>query len=143
VGPHWELTSRINEGSFPNYEAIIPTEFKTEVVVGRQDLQEGLKVTSVFGSQLNEVTIRLMDSGKAIEIFSHNQTLGENRYRLAAKMTTNALSEAAFNWRYLQDGLKVIGGEEIYLGLSDENKPALIKAPNDDSFFYVLMPILK
>jgi len=143
VGPNWELTSRISEGTFPNYEAIVPNDFKTEALVNRADLQEALKVTSVFGSQLNEILVKVLDNSKVIEISSHNQALGDNSYKLPAKIATDAIKEAAFNWRYLQDGLKVIQGEEIYWGLSDDNKPALIKAPKDETFFYVLMPILK
>lgn len=143
VGSQWELTSRLSEGSFPNYEAILPTDFRTEATVDRHDLQEALKVTSVFGSQLNDIVVRVMESSKALEVFSHNQTLGENRYRLPAKLATDAIKEITFNWRYLQDGLKVLSGDEVYLGLSEENKPAIIKTPKDDSFFYVLMPILK
>ncbi|MBS3903658.1 MAG: DNA polymerase III subunit beta [Anaplasmataceae bacterium] len=143
AGSQWELVSRLSEGTFPNYEAILPTDFKTEAVVSRQNFQEALKVTSVFGSQLNDISLRVLEGGKVIEIFSHNQTLGENRFRLAAKLTSDGLKEAVFNWRYLQDGLKSIVGDDVYIGLSDENKPALLKAPNDDSFFYVIMPILK
>jgi DNA polymerase III sliding clamp (beta) subunit (PCNA family) len=45
-----------------------------------------------------------------------------------------------FNYSYILDGLESINSNEIFIGIS-EDRPALLKATNDDSYIYVLMPI--
>jgi len=139
----WELMSRLNEGTFPDYETIIPSDFKSEFIVQKSDLQEALKLVSVFGSQMNEMEMRLLENHKAIELTSQDQTLGENHYRLPAKIKSAGLPGLSFNWRYFSDALKALPAEEVYCGLSEDNKPALLKSPQDGTYFYVVMPILK
>lgn len=50
----WKVISRLHTGTFPHYEPIIPKEFKMEVVVGKAELQEALKLSTVFSGQLQD-----------------------------------------------------------------------------------------
>lgn len=137
-----EFTSRLIEDAFPDYTAIIPTKFETEAVVNRQELINALKVASVLGGKTNEVRIKILKEKKALEVFSADQATGENSYVLPAKIN-GAAREMRFNWRYLLDGLKTIKTENVFWGLSEDSKPALLKSPNETSHFYILMPIVK
>ena len=78
---------------------------------------------------------------KCIEVCSTHQSLGGNTYTLPAKLKGAAL-EAGFNWRYLTDGLRALAAEEVFFGINEHNKPSLLRAPQDTSYFYVLMPLL-
>ncbi len=135
-----EIVSRIISGDFPEYQAIIPESFETEVILNREELVNALKLTSSFTDKLNEIKISIKEKAKNIEVFSFNQILGENQYLIPAKIKGAAL-EIVFNWRFLLDGVRVLDSEEIFLGLNNESKPILIKSPKDISYFYVLMPI--
>ncbi len=137
-----ELISRLAEGSFPDYQAIIPTKFYSELHFNREEFIRALKLAGVFSSKTNEVKVKLGENKKTLEIFSADQALGENTYLLPAKVQ-GTFKEAVFNCRYLLDGLKALSSEEIYFGLSEENKPALLKDPQEASYFYILMPIAK
>lgn len=140
---HWEMISRLTEGNFPEYSNIVPKSFDSEVVLEREELINALKLTGVFSSQTSEVKVRAAEGGKAIEIYSATQDLGENRYVLPAKVKNN-FKEVGFNWRYLADGLRALKTAEVFLGVNEQdNKPSIIKSPNEASFFYILMPILK
>jgi len=140
---HWEMISRLTEGNFPEYSSIIPKTFDSEVLLEREELINALKLTGVFSSQTSEVKVKSAEGGKAIEINSASQDLGENRYVLPAKVKNN-FKEVGFNWRYLADGLRTLKTAEVFLGVNEQdNKPSLIKSPNEASFFYILMPILK
>lgn len=140
---HWEMISRLSEGNFPDYLAIVPKTFNSEVVLEKEELINALKLTGVFSSQTSEARIRTSEGGKAIEIYSASQGLGENRYVLPAKLK-NDFKEVGFNWRYLIDGVRTVKTKEVFLGVNEQdNKPTLIKSPNDASFFYIVMPILK
>ena len=140
--PSFELISRLASGNFPNYQAIVPQKFDTEVIVSRAELMHAVKLVGVMSDATHEVKIKLSPQKKTIELHSLNQSLGENTYTLPAKIKGNAF-EIGFNWRYLADGLRALPGEEMFLGLNENNKPGLLKSINDASYFYVLMPILK
>ncbi|TSC59931.1 MAG: DNA polymerase III subunit beta [Parcubacteria group bacterium LiPW_15] len=136
----WECISRLGEGRFPEYKQIIPKTFISEAVVERSEFMNAVKLTSVLSSRVNEISLKPHD--KAIEIVSGDESAGENDYLLAAKIS-GKMKPIGFNWKYLSDGLKALKGNEVYLGMSDENKAVLIKTPNEPSYFYILMPILK
>jgi len=142
-GKNWKIISRLHTGNFPNYEPIIPKDFKTEVVVNKPELQEALKLSSVFSGQLQEIALKVSEGQKTLEIFSENQTVGQNAYRLGAKISRPANLENIFNARYIADALKAISTEEIFFGFNEEGKPILVRSPRDTSYFYILMPVLK
>ncbi|MBI3589240.1 MAG: DNA polymerase III subunit beta [Candidatus Liptonbacteria bacterium] len=139
----WELISRLVDGNFPDYAAVVPKEFASEVVTDRERLLNALKLAGVFSNQTNEIKIKPASGEKALEIYSASQEIGENRYLLPAKVK-GAFQEVNFNWRYLADGLKALKTEEVFLGINEQdNRPTLIKSPHEASYFYILMPILK
>ena len=140
---HLSLISRLIEGSYPDYEAIISKSFQTETVLNRQEMIQALRVAGIFSDQGDEVKLKISKEKKSIELISNNQIAGENNYFLASKTKGEPL-EIGFNWQYFIDGLKAIkSGDEFFLGLNGNNKPALIKSITDNSFIYLLMPILK
>jgi DNA polymerase-3 subunit beta len=137
-----EMISRLVEGSFPDYSAIVPREFAAEIVVEKDEFLNAIKLAGVFGQKNSEVKIKIHQNKKAIEISSADQALGENNNILPAKITGD-IPEVFFNWRYLSDPLKSIKAADLFIGLQEDAGPALIRAVSDTSYFYVLRPILK
>jgi DNA polymerase-3 subunit beta len=137
-----ELISRLVEGSFPDYSAIVPHEFAAEIVVERDEFLNAIKLAGVFGQKNSEVKMKVHQNKKAIEISSADQALGENNHILPAKIKGD-IPEVFFNWRYLSDPMKSIKTEDVFLGLQEDAGPALIRATTDASYYYVLRPILK
>ncbi|MEK7077400.1 MAG: DNA polymerase III subunit beta, partial [Patescibacteria group bacterium] len=140
--PAFELISRVIDGNFPDYTAIIPKKFGAEIVLSRQELAGALKLASVFGSRTSEVKISASENKRGIEISSAEQGVGENSYVLPAKIQ-GTLKETAFNWRYLLDALKTQKTEEVFFGVNEGGEPALLRAPKDGSYLYIVKPILK
>ncbi len=138
--PQTELLSRLMEGRFPDYEAIIPKKFSAELIFNKQELINALKLAGVFGNKSGEVKLRMQENKKVVELISSDQALGENNYMLPVK-AQGKLKDIIFNWRYLADSLKVIKGEDVFLGVNGDNEPAEIKAPGDASYLYILKPI--
>lgn len=135
-----ELLSRLLEGNFPDYEAIIPKKFSFELQINRDEFFSGLKLVGVIGSKNNEVKFKTKDGKKLLEIVSSEKSLGENKCMLLAK-TNGKSGEISFNWRYVMDGLKAMDSEEIFFGINSESEPAEIKPVGDSSYLYVLKPI--
>lgn len=134
-----EIISRLIEGKFPDYNSIIPKEFDVRVLINKDDLINALKLTSSLSSRINEVKLKVKDK-KVLEVYSSDNALGENNYLIPAKVSGSDC-EVAFNWKYLLDGVKAVSGEQVFIGLNGENKPAIINTPGDSMYFYVLMPI--
>ena len=136
-----EMISRLLENKFPDYKQLIPKKAEAEVLINKGELLNALKLSSVLSSKTNEINIE-KEGDKAIKIFSNEESVGENVYTLPAKIK-GSFDKISFNWKYLSDGVRAIKSEEVYLGINDETKPALIREPNEGSFVYILMPILK
>jgi len=137
---NYEIISRLINGDFPEYQNIIPQSFETEIILNKEEMINAIKLVSSFTDKLNEIKIFIKEGAKNLELSSFNQILGENQYLIPAKIKGSA-QEIIFNWRFLLDGIKFLDSENIFLGLNSDNKPALIKSPNDTSYFYILMPI--
>lgn len=135
-----EIISRLINGEFPEYQQIIPKTCETEIILDKNELINALKLVGIFTDRLNEIKIIIKENAKNIEIFSHNNILGVNKYLIPAKIKGEPM-EIVFNWRFLLDGIKNITSDNIFLGLNNSNKPAIIKSPEDPSCFYILMPI--
>ncbi|MBI4993459.1 DNA polymerase III subunit beta [Candidatus Wolfebacteria bacterium] len=138
-----QIISRLINGEFPDYQQIIPKKIEIEAVLETEQLINAVKLSSVFSDRFNEIKFLIKEDYQNIEIFSVNQTIGENKYIISIKnkiKLENQL-EMAFNWQFLLDGIKNIKSENISLGLNTENKPIIIKSPEDHSWFYILMPL--
>ncbi|MEK9186331.1 MAG: DNA polymerase III subunit beta [Patescibacteria group bacterium] len=136
-----EIISRLIDGNYPDYEQIIPKEFGLEVQINKGHALNAIKLVSNFSGKGNDILLKIADGKKAVEIYSSNQYLGENKYLIPAKIKGDNNGIVVFNWRYLLDGLKIMDSEEIIFGMNGESKPATIKPANNQSYFYILMPI--
>lgn len=137
-----ELISRIINGSFPDYSQLISNKFNTEIILNKEDFLNAIKLTSVFGQKNNEVGIKINETSKNIEISSSDQSFGENNYIISSKIKGES-SEIFFNWKYLSSALKAIKSEDVFIGIGDEMAPALIRGNGDNSYVYILKPIMK
>lgn len=135
-----KLISRLIEGTFPDYTAYIPKEFETEVIIDREDITSALKLTSSLTNRLNEIQFFTDEHLKNLTVFSSSQEFGENEYLLSAKIS-GSQTRVAFNWKFVLDGLKNIKTKTVFLGFNGEQKPSVIKSPDDPLFLYIIMPI--
>ncbi len=134
-----EIISRLIDGKFPDYEAIIPKEALTEVTLNREEFGNALKLASSFAAKAKDV--RITSPGKnAIEIYSSDASLGENKYLIPAKISGSEI-EIVFNLSYLLDGVRTESSEEIYLGFNGGSRPTTIKTPKSNSHVYIIMPV--
>lgn len=133
-----EIISRLIEGTYPDYEAIIPKDIESQAVVDKSELINALKLASVFATKTNDIRIKDKDN-KYLEIYSASSNLGENNYSIPAEIAGEF--KIGFNWRFLLDGVKVCNGNKIVIKLSGSNKPALISSPEDKQYSYILAPL--
>jgi DNA polymerase-3 subunit beta len=133
-------TSRLIDGTFPNYRQIVPKSFTTEAIVLREDLAQALKSLSVFADKFAQVSFTVDPAKKAIILLSKNPDVGEETSTIRSTISGDAVS-MNFNGRYLADSLQGITGESVRIHSNGPGKALLIRDAADDSFFYLAMPM--
>ncbi len=135
-----ELTSKIIEGNYPDYEAIIPKEYRTQIILDREEFLNKVKAASVFTSKVNEVNLEFSPEQGEVVIKSSNNDLGNYTAKTKGRAEGEEV-KISFNYRFLLDGLLSIKSSEIIFEVSDENSPGVIKPVGKSDFLYVVMPI--
>lgn len=135
-----KVISRLIDGTFPDYQSVIPKQIQNEVSAERNELINALKLASGFSGRANDVTIKIGDGNKFLEIYSSDNALGENCYKVPVKTKGEKFS-LVFNWRYVLDGLKIYKSPDVTIGVNSSDKPVVIKSANEPELTYVAMPI--
>ena len=138
--PRVRVTSRLVEGEYPNYKEIIPRDFKTRLLLQKQDFLTKIKTASLFSGKINEITLKIKPDQKLVEVFAQNPDLGESRSKIEGGIDGDN-AEISFNYRFLVDGLANIDTKEVIFKLNGEESPGVLKPTKDESFVYVVMPI--
>jgi DNA polymerase-3 subunit beta len=136
------IVSRVIDGVFPDYQQIIAKEFKTEVIVLKQDLINVLKLSNVFSDSFNQINIKVSPKDKTLEIKSKNSNVGENVNKLSATISGEEI-EINFNHKYIIDCFQSIDSDSVSLSFNGLNKPMVIHGVSDKSFTYLVMPMNK
>jgi DNA polymerase-3 subunit beta len=136
------LVSRIVEGNFPNYKAIIPKEFVSEITILKQDLLNCFKTSSIFSDAFNHTKFVIHPEEKNIEVITKNNNVGESTTTIQGVISGESLS-INFNYKYIMDALVSVSSDSLTLSFSGVNKPMIMKAQGEDSFLYLLMPMNK
>jgi len=134
------VISRTIDGVFPDYRAIIPNEFVTEVKVLKQDLNNTLRLTNLFSDSFNQVSFNVLPDEKVIEIQSKNRELGEHSSKVEIAGKGEAI-QVQFNYKYLNDSLSSIKSDSIDFNFAGKQRPIIVKGVKDDSFLYLMMPM--
>jgi DNA polymerase-3 subunit beta len=134
------LFSRVIDGVFPDYKQIIPKQSSTEVVVLKQDLIDGLKVSHIFSDKFNQITITVDPKTKEFSLKTKNSDVGENTHNLDATIEGDSLT-INFNQKYIVDCFQSIESDSISLLFNGLNRPMVIHPATDKSFTYLVMPM--
>jgi DNA polymerase-3 subunit beta len=138
--PEIEFTSRLIEGEFPDYQAIVPKKFETEIFFPKEEFLRQIKMASIFCGKSNEIKLKIDCQKKLVEFLSENPELGSYKSQMKTEIKGKNL-DIAFNYRFLAEGISQIETKEVIFSLTDEEGPAVLKPFKAEDFFYVLMPI--
>lgn len=132
------LLSRLVEGSFPNYEQVIPTRKDLEV---RADTKELLAITRraavCAAERTGIVKFNFKEGILHVRAATQNQEFDEEM----PVEFSGAEFAIAFNPQFLIDGLKQIDSDTVSLGITTPSNPVLIEAAGDPGYRYVVMPM--
>ncbi|MFA9443896.1 DNA polymerase III subunit beta [Egicoccus sp. AB-alg6-2] len=138
------LTTKLIEGTFPNYRALLPDAHETAVVVERAALVEALQRVSIVAMGQANTPVSLTFGDGSVDLQASNQEMGDAAEALPAEIDGDGLT-IAFNPGFLLSGLEATGTERIRVELRDGLKPAVLRPHADDGqvddLTYLLMPM--
>ena len=136
------VTSRTLEGTYPNYRQLIPDGFTRTISLDRRALIAALERIAVLADQHNNVVkFSTQPEDGVVQLSADAQDVGRGSESLPATLTGDAM-QIAFNVRYLLDGLKALGSDQVVLHCNAPTTPAVLKPDGEtESFTYLVMPV--
>ena len=134
-----EILSKLIEGRFPDYQRVIPQNHNKQIDFNRELLLGALARVAILTSDKFK-GVRLILSPDQLRISSTNAEQEEAQEDIAITYQGELL-DIGFNVQYLIEVLTTLHGDTICLSLLDQNSSALLTAPTDPEFRYVVMPM--
>lgn len=136
-----EFVSRVIEGTFPDYEQIIPEHGNTIVTLPTQELVKAVKGAALFSKTgINDIEVSVTQDHNQIAITAVNAQLGENTTKLSAKVQ-GPDTTIVLNYRFMLDGLQQMKAEEVVFHINNGISPAVCRPVSAEQYTYVIMPI--
>jgi DNA polymerase-3 subunit beta len=136
------LTSRSLDGTYPNYRQLIPPSFSRSLQLDRRRFSQALERVAVLADQHSGVVkLRSDPDVGTVAITAEAQDVGSGSESMPVVADGDPI-EIAFNVRYVLDGLKAMGAEQVVLRCNCPVTPAVLSPVGDpDGFTYLVMPI--
>lgn len=133
--------SRILDGTYPDTSKIIPTTYKTELVLDTKQLSESIDRAYLLSREekTNIVRLQTMEDG-TIEISSSSSELGKVTEQIAVSQFSGDPLKISFNSKYMLDVLKVVESEQLHIGFTGAMSPIIIKPMDDSQSLYLILP---
>jgi DNA polymerase-3 subunit beta len=133
------LTSKLIDGTFPDYSRVIPLGNDKELKVDKKDFEAAIDRVSTVSSERGRA-VKLSLSNKRLVLSVNNPDSGSATEELEVEYDADPL-DIGFNSRYLLDIAGQIEGETAVLKLADPGSPTLIQDREAKGALYVLMPM--
>ena len=133
------LTSKLIDGTFPDYARVIPVGNDKELIVDKKEFEAAVDRVSTVSSERGRAVKLSLNSGKLL-LSVTNPDSGSATEELEVEYEAEAI-DIGFNSRYLLDIATQIESEAAVLKLADPGSPTLIQDKEPHGALYVLMPM--
>jgi DNA polymerase-3 subunit beta len=135
-----QLSMRLVEGEFPDYQQVIPSKSEHIAEVPNARLAAALRRISIVSSERTR-GVKLQFQDQKLEISSINPDVGEGVEEIELEYDGPPVG-IGFNARYLIDALSVLPADNpIEIGLNDEVSPGVVRRGGDPDYCYIVMPM--
>jgi DNA polymerase-3 subunit beta len=134
-----KVSTRLLDGSYPDYRQLIPAEYPNRLHVGKDSLLDALRRVRLLVRD-NTTPVRLSMRPGGVDLTVVSQEVGDASETVDADFDGTELT-IAFNPTYLIDGVEAVTGDEVLLETVDATKPATVRAAEETNFRYLLMPV--
>lgn len=136
---HISLTTKLIDGTFPDYDRVIPKNNEKTLEVNPAVFASAVDRVSTISNEKSRA-VKLTLGGKTMTLSASSPDSGSASEEIEIHFNGGAM-EIGFNSAYLMDVAKQINGEGCRILLSDAASPTIIQDVSDNSSLYVLMPM--
>lgn len=134
------LKSRLIEGTFPDYNRVIPPAFETVVSFETHLFLDAAERVSLMAKDGDYNIVKFRFEQDSIILSSNNPDVGKASETVASVMQGQPI-EIAFNAKYMTDILKNLGCDKATISLNTSVSPACVKPADSDKYTYVITPV--
>lgn len=134
------ISTRLIDGQFPEYEAIIPKDFSVTVETSRQECIAALKAVSVFSKGATGVSVAYNEEQQQLLFSARSQDAGEGVVEVSAKIAGGS-DTALFNPRYVLDVMQFLTSKDVRVKLNSPTSAVIFEGFDDPNYRYLVMPI--
>jgi DNA polymerase-3 subunit beta len=133
------MTTKLIDGRFPDYEAVIPLAVDQAMIAERSVLVDALQRAAILSNEKYR-GVRIELSAGTAKIVAHNPQQEEATEEIEAEHQLDQL-KVGFNVNYLLEALSAIDGEKVRIALKDANSSCLVTDIDGDAVRQVVMPL--
>ena len=134
------MTTKLIDGTFPNYERIIPNENQHKATMKVKEFIAAVDRVSIMSPEKTHAVKLAFSKGSLTISTNRNEDQSSATETLEANWGDEEMS-FGFNARYLLECAHLIAEDDIEFVLAEPSVPALIRAPKDDASLFVVMPV--
>jgi len=133
------VTTRLLEGTYPDYRQLIPDHYPNRLHVGRESLLAALRRVRLLVRD-NTTPVRLSMRANGVDLSVVSPEIGDAAETVDGDYSGEDLV-IAFNPSYLLDGVDAVLDDEVFIETDNPGRPATVRAASRDDFQYLLMPV--
>lgn len=133
------LTSKLIDGTFPDYNRVIPENNDKTLEVDAAEFAKAVDRVSTISTEKSRAVKLSLEAGK-MTLSANSPDAGSATEEVAVEYGAEPM-EIGFNSRYLLDILGQMNGEVARVDLADAASPTVVRDSADESALYVLMPM--
>jgi DNA polymerase-3 subunit beta len=138
-----ELVAQLIQGTFPNYNQLIPSEFNTRCVVDVEEFKREARIAAIFARDGSGIIRLQLTPGNGmpgrLAVSARADEIGDNNGEIDASVEGDA-SKIAFNSRYLNDVLNVLNGK-VALEMTSPSSQGVFRPVDERDYVHVVMPM--
>lgn len=135
-----EITSKLIDGSFPDYRQLIPKESDEEVVLERSELLRVTKLAALFAREVGgSIICETNVEKKSFSVASVMNEYGENDSEINVKVSKNG--KVVLNSRFLLDAINALEEPKLVFGFSGKLDPIVIRNEKNKKYTHIIMPL--
>ncbi len=141
-----EVVSQLIDGTFPDYQQIIPRNYKSRTLVSTTSMLKACKQAEIFareGSNVARLDIKSAQNDmqpSEVEISATSEETGKNETVVEATVDGGSML-IAFNVKFLREALEAVKTPNVALETSGPNAPGVVRPVGDNDYIQVIMPM--
>lgn len=133
------FVSRLLDGEYVNYKGILPKNFATRVLINCAELKNSTDRALLMARESKSNRIKLKFANNMLTITANSEK-GNIDDEIEVQLVGKDI-EIAFNATYIQDVMKVLDDECVYLNMNNSVTPCVIVPVEGEAFYYMILPI--